>query len=1100
MPNARKSLVVPTATKDLVVASEQSVQSRAQDTLPVYGGLAGVLHYLAAGSTHIAPWWSPQRDRDLDQFWKNSDEIAGVLALLSAKVATVPVQVQPRDTRLKRNTEDAETFNVLINEEADFGQGWVQMLSRWLLDYWTCDNGAFMEIVGPGDPDGPIEGAPTGIAHLDAHRIQRTGHQEYPALYRRPDGTHVRLHRTRIVMAADMPSPREEMYGVGFCALSRAIRHGQQLLDIAIYKEEKLGSRPKRGIVVGKQVSTDVILDAMAIADEAMDSRNLSIYSQLAVLGNLPADADVSVLDLIGLPDGFDEDTSVRLGMFSLALAFGVPIRWIWPASVSGATKADAMYQHIAGLGGGVGRILSLLTTALGGDPRGSKHGTGKFLPPHLKLVFDFQDDEQDEQRANIAGKRATITKTQLESGVYDMRTAREYALSEGDLTQAQFDRLELEDGRLPDGAPVLGLFHIDKEPFLSWLDLGVDSPLSISNNDAFTLLSEIDRAAVNVQDVVANTSHVSTKAKAEQALAALNALKALYAPLAQQSVQRDLMSRFGMGDNPGAAPLPAADTVAPDVADVAPETAPATAETSPDTGLTTAAKSFNYGVSAGEIIGGQLARGVGGRFINIADLRQQLSAALLQRMGNIAQPPAYNSAATKRAANRAAISGALGFDINTLSGMIDGSSTYEQMQTLVQRGLAELNADGSITMTAAGRRVLAAANSGDVDAARAAMAKAAAALAPKGGGGKGGAKSPEERRREREEAQQKLRAENHQRVSAELGGRLNQAAFDALIQFSAGNELEAAVEQELAQAGLIEIDAEGNARMTSAGSRLVNAANRGDARAAKDALSSGADVVRKLLERANKVEATASDYEGNAEVVRQQGEQRATQLAAAATQLEANRANALAPYTQYADALDRRADQVTASGAEMAQRIAEAATQLAAWQAQLGQPGLTPTQRERLEAQIANQQRQIETWQGNYQTLLDQADGYRQQGLTLRQQARDLDAAITARVQEYLSGVDEVRRQAATAANEWLTRAEQLRAQARQWRNSVGNAAPPAVPPIKALKAFFSRRANPVPTDKDLDAAIAEWDATMPEAAQGLLRAQVIEPRQRRS
>lgn len=1088
--NAHKTLIVPAATKDIAEATEQSLQPRARET-QLYGGLAGILHYLSAGSTRIAPWWSAQRDLDLDAFWKDSDELSGILALLSAKVTTVPIQVLPRDTRLKRNTEDAERYNIILNEEADFGKGFMYTLSKWLLDNWTCDNGAFLEIIGPGEPDGPIEGAPTGIAHLDSHRIQRTGNQEFPALYHRPDGAHIKLHRTRIAMASDMPSPREEMYGVGFCALSRAVRHAQQLMDIATYKEEKLGSRPKRGIVIGKNVATDTILDAMAIADEAMDNRNLSIYSQLAVLGNLPADADLSVLDLIGLPDGFDEDTSNRLGMFSLALAFGVPIRWIWPASVSGATKADAMYQHIAGLGGGIGRILSLLTLTLGGDPRGSRHGAGKFLPPHLKLVFDFQDDEQDENRANIAGKRAANLKTHLETGLYDMRTAREHALSAGDLSQAQFDRLELEDGRLPDGAPVMGLFHVDNEPFMSWLDLGVDSPLSVSSNDALTMLSELDRAAINVQDVIANSSNVSTKSKAEQALAALSALKALYAPLAQQSVQRDIMAQFGgppiAAAAPAVPPTPAATEEEPEAP---PATEPELEPTVPEPAPTAEGeKGYDYSVSAGEIIGGQLARGVGGRFISAAELRQQMAANMLTRMGKVAQPGATNSAATKKAANRAAISAALGIDVDALAGMLAGTTSYEKLQALVTRGLAELNADGSITMTAAGRSVLAAANSGDIDAARAALAKA---IKPaKGGGGGKGGQSPEEKQREREEAQRKLRDENRAAVSSTLGGRLSQSAFDALMQFAEGGELEAENQQELAQAGLIEIDAEGHARMTAAGSRFNNAANKGDVRAAKDALSAGAEVVRKLLERADQSEATADSYDANANAARTQGDAQAEQYAASASQLQAQRSAALAPYLTQAQQFDARAVAMQGESDSVAAQAAAATQQLAQLQARLTTE-LTPEQRATVTDAITTIQQTLERLQTQATTLREQADNYRQQSLTLQQQARDLDTAITARMQEYLGAADSVRRQAAAAADEWRERAEKLREQIRQWRNSVGNASLPQTP-VKALKAFFSRRANPVPTDKDIAAAIAEWDENMPPELRGLLRAKVV-------
>ncbi len=1069
-------MTIAVSTKDVQAAAEQSLQPRAT-VRP--SGVTGILRYLAAGSYRVAPWWSPQRDLDLDAFWKDSDHLSGVLGLLAAKVITVPVRVMPRDTRLKRNIEDAERFNILLNEEAEFGAGWPTLLSKWLSDWYCSDNGAFMDIIGPGDPLGPIEGQATGIAHLDSHRIQRTGDREYPALYTRPDGNVIKIHHTRISMSSDNPSAREEMYGVGFCSLSRAIHSGQTLMDLATYKEEKLGSRPKRGILTGKGISTDAILDSLAIADEQMDNRALSIYSQMAVLGDLPPDAALDLLDLISLPDGFDEETSMRLGMFTIATAFGVPIRWIWPASVSGATKADAMYQHIAGLGGGIGRILTTLTLALGGDPNGPYHSIGKFLPPNLYARFDLIDDEQDEQHANIQSKRATILKTQLETGVYDMRTAREYALSNNDLTQAQFDRLELEDGRLPDGSPVLSLFQVDNEPFLSWLDMGVQNPLATSSNNAMKMLEEIDIAAITVQDVIANSTNVGTKAKAEQALSALNALKGLYAPLAQQSVQTDLMAQFGV--TPEEPVSEESDAVAEEESAMPPPTEQGE-------------KSFDYGVNAGNIISGQLARGVGGRFINAAELKAQMQQMMLSRMRKGVGQEARNSASDKRESNRSKISEALGIDLNSLAGMIGGETSLEDEQAFVERGLAEINPDGSISMTPAGRKVLSAANSGDVDAVESALAKAkqdkqkadrqAATAKPRAE-----KPTPEQRARDRSAAQEKAKGENRQRVAEELGGRLPQDQFDALVGFSDGNEPGTEQAQALAQKGLVEIDADGNYRMTAAGNAVMRAANSGDVRAAKDALSAGADRVRRAVERAQQVSATATQYEENGQQTIESGESQAIQYRQAAQKLRAEALTASAPYTERATQLDTQAAQLDTQAAQLDARAMQADTEADIASREL--ETATPERRDTL-------QKQIDTLRVTAAKAREEADRKRTNAgdmrggsLQLREQGRVLQEKMEEQSRAYEKQADRVRVEAAEQAEQWAERAKKMREEAEKLRASVGGG---SVTARKGLLDWFKqkRRWNPVPTPKEVDAAIREWDANpdiSPEA-KGILRA----------
>lgn len=1065
------------ARKDIAEAAEQSLQPRARERL--HAGITGLLNYLSAGSYRIAPWWSPQRDGDLDAFWKDSDHLSGSLALLTAKVVTVPVKVMPRDTRLKKNIADAERFNIILNEEADFGAGWITMLSKWLTDYWLTDNGSFLEIIGPGDPLGPIEGPPTGIAHLDSHRIQRTGNTEFPAIYTRPDGQRVKFHRSRITMTSDMPSAREEMFGVGFCAGSRIIHNAQALMDMATFKEEKLGSRPRRGIVIGKGIATDAILDSMAIADEQMDSRNLSIYSQLAVLGDIPTDADLSLLDLIGLPDGFDEDTSTRLAMFAIATGFGVPIRWIWPASVSGATKADAMYQHIAGLGGGIARILATLTMALGGDPTGAAHSIGKFLPPHLKLVFDFQDDEQDDMRASVRTKRSNVWKTDLEDGLLDMRVAREQALAAGDLTQAQFDRMELADGRLADGAPVLSLFHVDNEPFLSWLDLASDNPLAVSENDALHMLTEIDAAAINVQDVVANSSNATTKERAEQALAALGALKAMYAPLAQQQVQTDIMARFG------ASPATTAPSPAPST-ESAPETEPEPAE---------AEKDYDYAVGAGEIIGGELARGAGGQFISAAELKEQLRAEMIARMAGGAARTPTNSAAVKRAANRAKVAEALGIDTEALAGMISGDTPVEMEMALAELGLATVAADGSMYLSPEGRKVLGAANSGDVDAAQEAMDAARKKAQGKGAGKGGAAKpSPEEKQRQREEAQRKLKEQNRATVAEALTGRIDQAAYSAMFNFVDGREIDPAQADALAQAGLLEIDPDGNPRLTQVGRSFANAADKGDVRTAKDTLSRGEERVKATLERAAQGEAAAAEYDENSDLAAFQADKQAMQYEKGAEQLRGQIDGAVAPYDQQASGLDARATNYE-------QRAAKVEAQADGYEAQADQLAATmsslPTQQQRAQAQ-----QRVEELRQKAQAAREQADSergkatdYRKQGLDLRSEGRAVRTELEKRVQEYLDAAQATRERGAKTADEWRERADKMRQQVLEWRASVGNASLNKSL-VGRVKKFFTKQRNPaIPTPADVQAAIDLWDADpdIPDRFKGILNAKRV-------
>ncbi|HUT42556.1 MAG TPA: hypothetical protein VM011_14590 [Gammaproteobacteria bacterium] len=506
---------------------------------------AGLLFWLAQSGQIIPPWWSKERDRQLRNFSKNSDHFSGATWMIATKLAAVPHRVEPRDNSVKAHVRQADYFNMLLAEGIQFGGGWAEFWHLWFADLWTQDNGAFGEVIGEGDPLGPIRGPVVGLAHLDSFRCTRTSNVEFPVVYQDTDGKRYRFHHTRVIFSSQQPSPASEMNSVGLCWLSRAVNSVQNLIDIAVYKQEKLGSRPLRGILKGKGIKASTLMQAIHIAEESMDNQGQSRFAKMALVASTDPNFDLDILDLASMPDGFDEDSATRLGMLVIALAGGFPPRWIWPATVVGATRADAMYQHIAGAGGGAAWHLNMMRTLLAGPERGDRHMTGKVLPPHLKIVFDYQDDEQDERQANIRKVRADTREKNLNTGVVNVRTARERALADGDLTRAQFDELELEDGRLDNGDDVLTLFATTDEFFVEMLDLGVDEPLLPDLNDAIEMLLEIDVAALDCQDVLVSASRARERIQAKQALSALAKLKQMYEEVAAQQMQAEAMEQL---------------------------------------------------------------------------------------------------------------------------------------------------------------------------------------------------------------------------------------------------------------------------------------------------------------------------------------------------------------------------------------------------------------------------------------------------------------------------------------------------------------------------------------------------------------------------
>jgi hypothetical protein len=400
----------------------------------------------------------------LRNFWKQNDALSSAVYTLQSKLLSIPFHVEPRDFDVRSHVAQADLYTKNLYEMTGFGKGWFTGFAPALEDLFGQDNGLMVEVIGEGPKDGPIVGSALGIAPLDSARCTRTRNPLWPVYYTDLYGDRFKLHYTRVIMVEQMPSSIVEYNGVGYCAVSRAINAAQNLYDIATYKMEKLGSRPKRQILVGRKgLTVDNIFNAFRQADIQQDSEGLSRYSKVIAIAPDRATANsevaLDVIDLASAPDGFNEQESVTLGVYILAWAFGVDAREFWPASSSGATKADAMVQHMKARGKAIGNTIAALEKAF----------NRYYLPPHLKMVFDVQDDEEDAQRAAIADQESATIDRDVKAGVYDVRVARQKMLQAERITQTQYDDLELADGRLPGGEDVLTLFY-STDPMLSKL------------------------------------------------------------------------------------------------------------------------------------------------------------------------------------------------------------------------------------------------------------------------------------------------------------------------------------------------------------------------------------------------------------------------------------------------------------------------------------------------------------------------------------------------------------------------------------------------------------------------------------------------------
>jgi hypothetical protein len=125
--------------------------------------------------------------------------------------------------------------------------------------------------------------------------------------------------------------------------------------------------------------------------------------------------------------------------------------------------------------------------------------------------------------RADARGKNLT-------AGTITVRVARLQMLDEGEITQQQFEDMELADGRLEDGTNVLALFQSPDKEMRTLLRLpGIQDPLDVEANDPATMTQLITERIKFLQGKLFTAPNGRLKQLAQMAIAALDMLSTLY-------------------------------------------------------------------------------------------------------------------------------------------------------------------------------------------------------------------------------------------------------------------------------------------------------------------------------------------------------------------------------------------------------------------------------------------------------------------------------------------------------------------------------------------------------------------------------------------
>jgi len=403
-----------------------SVQARATDSpfAPTTDVTGAGLFWIQMGAqldeepqyNVIYPHW---RDIYLQRFARSEPMLSSAVYSMATRISTLNYQVNgpPR----------AKKFASELLLKPGLGDTLNVTIQKVISDLHTADNGAFIELWRAGNPLSDAGTRPVlGFAHLDSRQCWRSFDPEFPVWYTNPVTHEIRkIHRSRIAYTSDNPQPNELGRGIGFCATSRVLRMTRVFKNMQIFLDEKVGGRFNRAIGSVSGVTPKQLKEALVQNDSVADAKGFVVYKDIPFLvsPNMEKGSEIKIMlqDLASIPDGFVFRDDADLYAYILAFAFGVDAREFWPATTSGATKADATVQNMKARGRGIGNDIALIENML-----------RVALPDTVSFEFDFTDDDQDKATAEIHKTQSDTLKLFFDMGALNAQQIQALAIAHG--------------------------------------------------------------------------------------------------------------------------------------------------------------------------------------------------------------------------------------------------------------------------------------------------------------------------------------------------------------------------------------------------------------------------------------------------------------------------------------------------------------------------------------------------------------------------------------------------------------------------------------------------------------------------------------------
>lgn len=486
-----------------------------EDQLPfdmAPGFFRGVLQYLTSTNTNLPGWYTPERDKQLRIATIKNGFLSSVMNVVSLKLMGIPFKIQSKDSAVGAHLKLAEAYDDILQTSLN------SALEPFINDILICDNGGFLFLEGGQPSEKPLTSMPLSLRHLDSVRCQRTGNNEWPVVYWDINNKSYAIHWSRMINVTQFPSADLEQFGVGFSFASRCFMLAQHLQDVTNYEAESLGSRSAEELIYATGARSEEIKKAFREADIESSNSGLITVGKRVYLGFRDPNAKIGKLMLKNMPDYYDKRNDVEVTLTLIALASGGQSTWFYDSVKSGSTKASAQEATKMGESKLINWWIKKFTAEL----------QIKFCPDSLRVIGGLAEDDFDGTSSRIKLNSAQVRKLNLESKVTDIRTERELQLERNELTQTQFEHLELIDGRLENGLPIFALFQTEETSMRKLLYF-IEDPLNFETINWLTDFPKLQKAILFAQGQAMNGKTILTQSNGRKALYALLWLEQQY-------------------------------------------------------------------------------------------------------------------------------------------------------------------------------------------------------------------------------------------------------------------------------------------------------------------------------------------------------------------------------------------------------------------------------------------------------------------------------------------------------------------------------------------------------------------------------------------